>query len=287
MILLLSYPGGSENLKKTNMDKRKTFRDVLPQISSGCTLAIGGMTLYRRPISFVRRLIDYHLHWNSPEHITLMALTGGIECDWLIGAGMIDRVRTCYFGLEIFGLAPMFTYYGNSGALEIIEETEASLAFGLRAQMAGIGFMPGRGWLGTDLPKLRPDVKTVIDPYNGEELIAFPAIQPDVAVIHALKADFDGNAIIGKNKGIDEELAVTAGYVIITAEEVVPELSEADLVAPFVHAVITTPNGANPSSCHPLYALNGEAILAYTEQVSDPQSFNVYQERNISVTQMG
>ncbi len=55
----------------------------------------------------------------------------------------------------------------------------------LRAQMASVGFMPGQGWIGTDLPRLRPDVHTVIDPYSGEELMAFPAIHPDVAVIHA------------------------------------------------------------------------------------------------------
>ncbi|NIP96320.1 MAG: hypothetical protein GWO24_23955, partial [Akkermansiaceae bacterium] len=62
------------------------------------------------------------------------------------------------------------------GAIRMMEESEASLAAGLRASLAGVGFMPSLGWLGTDLPKLRPDVKTVIDPYSGEELVAFPAI---------------------------------------------------------------------------------------------------------------
>ena len=83
----------------------------------------------------------------------------------------------------------MFTYLANHGKITIVEETEASLAFGLRATMAGVNFMPGRGWLGTDLPRLRPDVRTVVDPYSGEELMAFPAIQPDIAVLHALRAD--------------------------------------------------------------------------------------------------
>jgi glutaconate CoA-transferase, subunit A len=148
----------------------------------------------------------------------------------------------------------------------------------LRATMAGIGFMPAHAWIGTDLPKLRPDVHTVIDPYNGETLIAFPAIKPDVAVIHALQADLEGNAKIGGNKAIDIELALTAKTVLITTEEIVPELSQADIVSPFVHAVIHAPGGAQPTSCHPLYALDGHAILDYTERVNDPTTFNFYLE---------
>jgi glutaconate CoA-transferase subunit A len=194
----------------------------------------------------------------------------------LVGAGMVRQVRSCYFGLEIFGLAPMFTYYANRGEIQVIEETEGSLAFGLRAQMAGVGFMPGQGWLGTDLPALRPDVRTVTDPYSGEVLMAFPAIRPTVAVIHALKADLHGNAIIGDNKGVDLELAVASEKVIVTAEEILPELQHADLVAPLVTAVVEAPMGAKPTSCHPLYPLDGEAILAYSENVSDPQSFETY-----------
>jgi glutaconate CoA-transferase subunit A len=169
----------------------------------------------------------------------------------------------------------MFTYYANRGD-EIIEETEASLAFGLRAQAAGVGFMPGRGWLGNDLPALRPDVKRVIDPYSGEELMAFPAIHPNFAVIHALCVDTEGNAKIGDNKGVDEELVLTADRVILTAEEMVQPLTKADLVGPVVHGVAIAPGGARPTSCHPLYPLDGEALLAYTEQVSDPASFKAF-----------
>jgi glutaconate CoA-transferase, subunit A len=239
-------------------------------------LALGGITLYRRPMAFVRALLRRFRQTGEPNHLTLLAFTAGLESDLLVGAGMVSRVRTCYFGLEIFGLAPMFTCYANRGQVQVIEETEASLAYGLRAQVAGIGFMPGRGWLGTDLPRLRPDVRTVVDPYSGEELMAFPAIQPDVAVVHALSADLDGNAQIGENKGIDEELALTARQMILTAEEIVPELSKADLIGPLVHAIVPVERGALPTSCHPRYPLDGEMLLSYTEQVSDQASFEAF-----------
>jgi glutaconate CoA-transferase subunit A len=245
-------------------------------------LALGGLTLYRRPMAFVYTLLQRFIDTGQPKDLTLLTFTASLESDLLIGAEMISCVRTCYFGMEIFGLAPMFTYYANRGKIEIMEETEASIAFGLRAQMAGIGFMPGRGWLGTDLPKLRPDVKTITDPYRGEELIAFPAIKPDIAIIHALRSDIEGNAQIGENKSIDEELLMTADKVIVTAEEVVPELHKADLVAPLVQAVVQAPGGAAPTSCHPLYPVNGEEILAYTENVSDPESWRSYIDRLLS-----
>lgn len=259
-------------------NKLITLEAAADLIQSGDMLALGGMTLYRRPMTFVRSLLKRHRDTREPNDITLFAFTAGLESDLLVGSGMIAKTRTCYFGLEIFGLAPMFTYLANRGLIEIIEETEASLAFGLRAQMAGISFMPGRGWLGTDLPGLRPDVRTIIDPYSGEELMAFPAIKPDVAVIHALRADREGNAQIGKNRCVDEELTLTADTVLITAEEIVPELDEADLVAPWVDAVVYAPLGAAPTSCHPMYGLNGEAILAYTENVSNPESWGRYVE---------
>lgn len=254
-------------------DKQKTMQEVVNWVPSGSILALGGMTLYRRPIAFVRALLQHFRQTGEPHNLTLLAFTAGLESDLLVGAGMVSQVRSCYFGLEIFGLAPMFTYYANRGQIQVIEETEASLAFGLRAQLAGVGFMPGRGWLGTDLPALRPEVRTITDPYTGEELIAFPAIRPDIAVLHALQADVEGNARIGRNKGVDEELMATAGQVILTTETILPELSRADLVAPMIEAVVHAPGGAAPTSCHPHYPLDGEALLAYTEQVSDPLSF--------------
>jgi glutaconate CoA-transferase subunit A len=175
----------------------------------------------------------------------------------------------------------MFTDYSNRGVIDIIEETETSISMGLRAQMASVGFMPGLGWLGTDVLRLRPDVKTIIDPYSGQELVAFPAIRPDIAVIHALQADYDGNALIGDNKGVDVELSLTSRIVVITAEEIMPELSKADLVSPCVHAVVSAPMGAAPTSCHPIYPLDAEAIIDYAETVSDQASFDKYISRHI------
>ena len=129
--------------KPVSIDKTISLEAAAALVPSGATLALGGNTLYRRPLAFVRALLQRWKKTGEPEGLTLLAFTAGFESDLLVGAGMVHQVRTCYFGLEIFGLAPMFTYYASRGEIQVIEETEASLAFGLRAQMAGVGFMPG------------------------------------------------------------------------------------------------------------------------------------------------
>jgi len=209
------------------------------------------------------------------ENLTLLCFTAGFESDLLVGAGLVKRVRTCYFGLEAFGLAPMFTQAATAGTLEVVEETEASLALGLRATLAGVGFMPGRGWLGTDMLKVRPDVRVIADPYTGEDVVAFPAIACDVAVIHALRADRVGNAVLVGNLAVDVELSLVAKRVVITAEEVVERLEgPVDLSGIPVTAVVHAPRGAWPTSCYPLYPVGGEELLRYAE--SCPDGFEEY-----------
>lgn len=242
-------------------DKRSSMAAAVALVQEGETLALGGMTLYRRPVAFARALIARPA---PPRKLTLLAFTAGFAADLLVGAGLVTRTRTCYFGLETFGLAPMFTAAASAGRLQIVEESEVSIANGLRARMAGLGFMPGRAWQGTDMLAVRPDVQTIADPYTGEPLTAFPALGCDVAVIHVLRADFAGNAVLGGNPTIDLELSVVADRVVLTAEEVVPRLDgPVDLVGRVVTAVVEAPGGAWPTSCYPLYAVDGEEILSY------------------------
>jgi glutaconate CoA-transferase subunit A len=269
----LVYSGGFTFAWEVNlfsmMNKVVPLTAVLPLIRSNQTIALGGMTIYRRPVGFVRALLQRQ---PRPQNLTLLAFTAGLASDMLVGGGCISQVRTCYFGLESFGLAPMFTQAAENGRLTIIEESEASIACGLRAAVGKLGFMPSHAWQGTDLFKVRPDVKTVVDPYSGETLTAFPAIQVDVAIIHVLKADPFGNAILGGNPTIDETLTHVANTVILTAEEVVEKLEgPVDLSGLPVTAVSHLPNGAWPTSCYPAYPLDGEEILRYIDACHNGQ----------------
>ena len=122
---------------------------------------------------------------------------------------------------------------------------------------------------GTDLPRLRPDVKTVIDPYSGEELMAFPAIPVDVAVLHGLYGDADGNVRLNNNLGIDMELMEVADTVIATVEREVErvERSVDGLVIPAPGAthIACAPRGAYPTSCYPNYPVGGGEFMRYVE----------------------
>jgi glutaconate CoA-transferase subunit A len=243
------------------INKVATLTEAAKLVREGDMLALGGMTLYRRPVAFVRELIR-----QGTGDLTLLAFTASFASDLLVGAGLVSRVRSCYFGMEAFGLAPMFTKLASGGQVKVIEETEASIAFGLRATLAGVGFMPGQGWVETDLLKVRPDVKLVNDPYSDRRYVAFPAIKPDVAVIHARLADPSGNAVLGGNLAVDWELTMGSERVIITAERVIDKLEErADIVGLRVSAVAEAPGGAKPTSCYPDYPLDSAEILRYVE----------------------
>jgi len=224
------------------------------------------MTLYRRPVAFVRELLRL-----GTGDLTLLGMTAGYESDLLVGAGRVKRVRTCYFGLEAIGLAPMFTAAAQGGTLEVVEESEASIAWGVRAAVAGVGFMPSTAWRGTDLLKIRPDVRMVTCPYTGESLTAFPALRPQVAVIHAQSADRQGNCVLIGNLALDQEMALIADTVIVTAERVVAtaELAgDLGLTSQLVDWVVECPRGAWPTSCYPNYPVGTDEIMDYVEACS-------------------
>ncbi len=243
-----------------------SLKDAAALVQDRQTLALGGFTIYRRPVAFVRALLRRD---PPPRDLTLLCFTAGFESDLLVGAGCVKTVRSVYFGLESFGFAPMFTEKANRGEIEILEETESSLAMGLRAQMAGVGFMPSSAWIGTDLPRLRPDVKTVIDPYTGDERMAFPAIPCDVAVLHALSGDPDGNVLLNNNVGIDLELVEVSDTVIVTVEREVDQLAPSTdgllIPAPGATHVALAPRGAYPTSCYPDYPVGGGEFMRYVD----------------------
>ncbi len=244
------------------MGKITSLEEAAQRVESGMTLGLGGMTNYRRPVGFVTELIRQ----GHADDLTLLGLTLGFESDLLVAAGLVSRTRTCYFGLEYLP-APAFTK--NAGSLDIVEESEASIAYGLRAALAGVGSMPGQGWFGTDFPSKRRDIRTSRDPYTGKPLVHFPALRPDVAVIHVEKADEFGNAIVSGNRAIDRELAMLAQYTVITAEEIVSagEIADAYITGEMVDAVVPLEMGAFPTSCYPLYTFDVPFLSVYLEHV--------------------
>lgn len=246
------------------MQQFVTVAEAAGAVQPGMMLALGGMTLYRRPVGFVRALLGQS---NPPQNLTLLSFTAGFESDLLVGAGCVSTVRTVYFGLESFGFAPCFTEKANAGEITIIEESEASIVLGIRATLSDVDYLPSRAWRGTDMLRLRPDVQTVSGVYAGETYSAFPAIRPDVAVIHGAYADQQGNVAINKNLAIDPELIYVSDLTIATVEQIVPQLKPSPqfhiIPHPGVDLIAELPGGAAPTSCHPFYPVRGQTLIDY------------------------
>jgi len=99
-----------------NADKQMSMQGAIELVPArGCRLALGGVTLYRRPMAFSLALLERFHQSGDPAELTLVCFTAGLESDMLVGAGMVKRIRSCYFGLEAFGRAPPFTTPASKG----------------------------------------------------------------------------------------------------------------------------------------------------------------------------
>ena len=132
------------------------------------------------------------------RHLTLIRMTPDLIYDQLIGMGCADKLVFSWVGNPGVGSLHRFRdAYENGwpGPITIEEHSHAAMANAYEAGAAGLPFAVFRGYLGVDLPKVNPNIKHITCPFTGERLAAVPAIRPDVAVIHALKADRAGNVL--------------------------------------------------------------------------------------------
>jgi glutaconate CoA-transferase subunit A len=228
-------------------------------------VGIGGMTLYRKPMAFVRELARV-----GTKDLTLLGFTSSFDAEVLAAAGVLGTIRTCYFGLEFLGLAPHLRRATEKGQIRIVEETEYTIAVGLQGALMRVPYLPSRDTeLGTDYFRIRPDLKRAPCPVTGDMLTWFPAIAPRVAVIHVPMADEKGNAWLGGQHCVDIQLAMAADITIVTAERIAAteEIRDAQggagLVSFMVDAVIEVPGGAHPTSCYPDYPVDVVHIARY------------------------
>jgi len=255
------------------MDKRCALRDALEPVRDGSAVALGGMTLYRRPVAAARALAAA-----GRRELTIVAFTAGIETDLLIGAGCVARLRSCYTGLEFIGFAPHFTRAATTGGIAIVEETEYTLSYAVQAAAMRVPFLPMQATLlATDIAQVRPDLRPFACPLTGTTLLAVPALRVDVAIIHALAADRLGNACLPGQLALDPYLPAIADTTVVTAERIVgsDELAALPggirLAGMGVTHVVHAPRGSAPCSCAPDYDLDVSAMLAYVDAAADPQ----------------
>lgn len=238
---------------------------VSTYIKDGDIIGIGGLSFWRKPVSICREIIRQGI-----KDLTLVTFVGGIEIDMLIGARCASEVRACFVGMEIFGMAPNYRKTIETESIKIKEETEATIALGLKASYLKVPFMPLKGIIGTDIPNVREDLKEIEDPFgSGTKLMALPKIDLDVAILHVPHADESGNGNITGAVWLDDDMAKTAKKTIISCERLV-ELEDirnlpgkAQLPMQTTDAVVKIPFGAHPTSCYNRYTFDALHIEKY------------------------
>ncbi|MBP6018999.1 MAG: CoA transferase subunit A [Burkholderiaceae bacterium] len=257
------------------MDKRTDLRSAIASLHEGDSVALGGMTLYRRPVAAALALAAA-----KKRGLEIICLTGGIETDLLIGAGCVRTLRSCYTGLEIVGLAPHYTRAVQNSSITLIEETEYTLSYGLQAASMRVPFLPMLGALArTDILTVRPDLKQFECPITGQNLIAVPALEIDVAIIHVTAADHAGNCNLQGQLAFDPYLPTVAKLTIVTAEHIVDTedlmtmRGGIQIPGMFVDHVVPAKGGSLPTSCFPKSKLDLAGILDYADACNDSVSW--------------
>ncbi|MFX1375118.1 MAG: CoA transferase subunit A [Promethearchaeota archaeon] len=248
-------------------------------VQDGDLIGIGGLSFWRKAISACREIIR-----QNKKDLSICSFVGGLEVDMLIAGGIVSEVRSCFVGMEIFGMAPHYRKAVETGTIKISEESEASIALGLRASYLKVPFMPLKGIIGTDLPKVRKDVKQIEDPLgSGTQLMALPKIDLDVTILHVPYADEYGNGNIAGAVWMDADMAKTAKKTIIICEKLVETEDirylpgKAQLPMQTTTAVVKVPFGAHPTSCYPIYTFDPLHIQHYLKM-----SFEEYKKKFIT-----
>jgi len=218
----------------------------------------------------------------------LIRMTPDLIYDQMIGMGCASKLTFSWGGNPGVGSLHRLrdaVENGRPQPLEIDEHSHAGMAAAYCAGAARLPFGVLRGYIDTDLTAVNPAIRSVHCPYTGEELATVPAINPDVTILHAQRADRKGNVAIHGIVGAQREAALAASSLVVTVEEIVDELQPAmnGVLLPhwIVSAVVHCPGGAYPSYAHGFYARDN-AFYQHWDAISRDRSlFTDWMERHV------
>ncbi|CAJ0883327.1 glutaconate CoA-transferase, subunit A [freshwater sediment metagenome] len=248
----------------TDPDKRRSLDELAAMTPKGAVVAVGGGLSSREPMALLRALLR-----NGVSGLTVVGSAHGVDIDLLCAGGALARSAESYVGFEQdFGLAPNYRRALESGAVEANDSCCYTLVQQLRAAIQGLPFMPMRSVRGTSFTTLHPEYKTMTCPFTGEELLLVPALEPDVALIHAQYGDEKGNLLIQGPPVADLLFAKASRVVLATVEQIVSTealgaLRGALIPYFYVTAVSEVPMGAHPTACYPFYAYDRRHTALY------------------------
>lgn len=268
-------------------DKRVTEDEVVAQLSSGMTIGIGGWGSRRKPMSLIRAILRSDL-----TDLTIVSY-GGPDIGLLCAAGKVRKAVYGFVSLDSIPLEPHFRTARQQGTVEAVELDEGMLLLGLQAAAWRVPFLPTRSGLGTDLLEVMPQFRTVRSPYPGadggpgEELVAMPALDLDVALIHMNRADQAGNAqFLGPDPYMDNWFSMAAAQTFLSTEKIIPTEDFAAngsfhtqvISRLHVTGVIEAPGGAHFTECPPDYGRDEKFQKEYAATASSPELWEEFQK---------
>ncbi|MDR2984288.1 MAG: hypothetical protein LBV34_05545 [Nocardiopsaceae bacterium] len=283
-VAVLAARAEREAAERPAVDKRMTAGAAVQLIHDGDHVAIGGTLYSRTPMALVFELLR-----QRRRHLTVSRSLACYEVELFLATGALDRIVTSWVGIGLpWGLAPIFRHYVEHGDASYDEWSHLAMGLRYKAGAMGVPFLPSLTMLGSDLARTL-GMQTVACPYTGQQLAAMPALNPDVALIHAHQADMFGNIQVDGYQHMDADIARAARTVIVSAEQIVsPEeiTSSPDrtMLPHFaVDAVVAAPYGSYPHECYGRYAADFEHFDAYATAAKEqgPAAGLRYVEENV------
>jgi glutaconate CoA-transferase, subunit A len=220
--------------------------------------------------------------------LTLIRMTPDLIYDQLIGMGCASKMIFSWGGNPGVGSLRRFRDAVENDwpcPLALEEHSHAGMANRYAAGASRLPFAVLRGYIGTELMERTTSVATIECPFTGEELAAVPALNPDVGIVHAQRADREGNVQLWGIIGVQKEIVLASERSLVTVEEVVDELDPRPgaIVLPTwaVTAVAEAPNGAHPSYAHDYYDRDNGFYQRWDEISKDRDGFREWMEEQV------
>jgi len=254
-------------------DKLVSMREAIATyVRDGCSLAMEGFT------GFICFAAGHEIIRQRRRDLTLIRMTPDLIYDQMIAAGTAKKL--------------IFSYTGNPGVgslycirravekdiplpLELEEYSHYGLVGRYAAGAARLPFFPLRSYIGSDMLEANPLIKVIDEPYGTGKIAVVPPLNPDVAILHAQRADRHGNTQLWGLLGMQKEVAFASKHVIVVVEEVVDEsVIRADpnrtlIPGLIVNAVVHQPYGAHPSYVQGYYDRDNESYLTWDKLSQD------------------
>jgi glutaconate CoA-transferase subunit A len=264
-----------------------TADEAVASIQDGMTVGIGGWGSRRKPMTLVRALLR-----RGVRDLTVVAY-GGPDVGLLCAAGVVRKLVYGFVSLDSIPLEPHFRAARQTGAIEAVEYDEGMLYWGLLAAATRLPFLPTRAGLGSDVLRVNPQLRTVRSPYDdGEEVVAVPPLDLDVALVHVNRADAAGNgALLGPDPYFDELFCQAARAAFVSCEQIVPTerlavdgpVQTLRIHRTYVTGVVEAPYGAHFTSCAPDYGRDEELQREYAAAAVDPTLWHDFVTRWVEV----